>query len=226
MDLIKRYQGWPLGLIEKTSEINGTKLTEDDVKFLKRLAQDGAVKPPSITTSHAGNNYFIFTPTPGEARLSPSKREIYERAMALVASVRQGQFLPKQYAIKWPVALLRALKRKGYLDANTEAFEQYRKLTVLRVGRLVDIGGGFHRFYLNESEESQQALDIAIELVEQGGTIGTEVDEDIRLALQKDIDYIESIVSSQNLRQRESVTLTEEQKDEIDSIFLGGVSYN
>ena len=70
-------------------------------------------------------------------RLSPTKREIYERAMALVSAVRQGQYLPKQYAIRSPYAILRKLKNDHEIGANTEALEQYQQLTLLRVGRLV-----------------------------------------------------------------------------------------
>ncbi|MBS3974141.1 MAG: hypothetical protein KGZ89_04665 [Actinobacteria bacterium] len=224
LKIIKECQGWPLSLIETTKEVNGVKLKDEDISFLKRLAQDGAVKPPSINTTHAGSNYFMFTPAPGEVRLSPTNREIYERAMALVASVRQGQLLPKEYAIRSPIKILTALRDRGYIRANTEAFEQYRKLTVLRVGRLENAGHGWYRFCLNDVEESRQALDMAIELVSEGHTQGLEVDEDVRIALQKDQMYVESLISSQKLRERESVLLTDEQQAEIENLILGGVS--
>lgn len=224
LDLIKRSQGWPLSIIEKMKEINGFKVTDDEIKFLKRLAQDGAVKPPSISTSHSGENYFIFTPSPGLIRLTPAKREIYERAMALVASVRQGQFLPKKYAIRSPYAILTALRDKGFLNANTEALEQYKKLTVLRVGRLEETspGSGWFRFYLNDVEESQEVLSMAIDLVSQGQAIGTEIDEEFRIAVQKDQLFIESLLSSQKLKERETISYTEDQKEEIDNLFLRG----
>jgi hypothetical protein len=224
LKLIKQCQGWPLSLIEANKEINGEKVTDEEIQLLKRLAQDGAVKPPAVKTSHAGINYFMFPPTPGIAKLSHSKKEVYERAMAITASVRQGQLLPKEYAIKWPVALLSALRRNGYLRANTEALEQYRKLTVMRVGYLQDVGFGFYRFYLYDTQENYEAVDIAISMLSNSSIQGLEIDEDARIALIKDEEYIESIVSSQKLRDIETISLSEEQKEEIDNILLGGVS--
>jgi hypothetical protein len=226
LNLIKNAQGWPLVLIEKTGEINGTKVTSEEISMLKRLAQDGAIKPPSIKTSYAGENYFMFTPSPGKARLTPSKREVYERAMALVASVRQGQFLPEKIAIRNPYLLLSALRDRGYLRANTEASQQYKKLTVLRVGVLENTGSGWHRFRLIENEENQQALRMAIQLASTGTVQGTEVDEEVKYLLTKDELYVESLISSQNLKEREKVSLAPEQKEELENLFLGGTSYS
>ena len=222
LKLIQGCQGWPLSIIETTKEINGIKLTNDDINLLKRLAQDGAIKPPSIDTPHAGNNYFLFTPVPGEVRLSPTNKEIYERAMALVASVRQGQLLPRQFAIRSPISILSALRDRGYLRANTEASAQYKKLAVLRVGTLEDVGDGWHRFCLIDAEENKKALDMAIELLIKGKAGGVEVDEDVRLALRKDQVFVESLISSQRLRVHEHVSLSEEQVEELDNIILGG----
>lgn len=69
----------------------------EQISLLKRLAQDGIVKPPSIETAHSGLNYFMFTPTPSKVHLSPTKRDIYEKAMAIVAAIRQGQLLPQHF---------------------------------------------------------------------------------------------------------------------------------
>ncbi|MBL0386920.1 hypothetical protein JJB07_09665 [Tumebacillus sp. ITR2] len=223
LNLIKNAQGIPLKIIKETKEINGYKLTDEEINMLIRLAHDGAVKPPEIRTSHSGSNYFLFTPTPGNIRLNPTKREIYERAMALVAAVRQGQYLANRYRIRSPYAILNALRSVGYLRANTEALEQYRNLTVMRVGKLVPTTSGWFQFHLIDSPENKQALDIAINIVQSRETQGLEIDENARLAFGKNQQYIESIISSANLRQRENIELTEEQQFEVDNIFLGGV---
>ena len=62
LNLLKDSQGWPLSIIETTKEVNGVKVTDDEIRLIRRLASDGAVQPPSITTSHAGENFFMFTP--------------------------------------------------------------------------------------------------------------------------------------------------------------------
>lgn len=222
--LLKEFQGCPLSLIESNGEINGNKVSSDEVNMLKRLAQDGAIKPPSINTSHAGENYFLFTPTPGIARIHPGKKEIYERATALVASVRQGQLLPREFAIRYPYRLLSSFRDKGFLNANTEAAEQYKKLAVMRMCRLEDIGSGWHRLWLNDTPENREALDIAISLLNGNEVYSTGIDDDARFALQQNQEYIESKRASIKLRETEKVPLSEEQREEIDDLLLGGMA--
>lgn len=221
--LLKQYQGWPLSIIEQTGEIMGNKLTSDEINLLKHLASDGAVKPPSIHTSHHGSNHFMFTPTPGIARVKPAKKEIYERAMALVSSVRQGQLLPAKYAIRSPSLLLNSFKSKGYLRANTEALEQYKKLAVIRMCKLIDVGSGFYRLELHDTPENKEALDIAIDLVKQGSAFGTEIDDEVRFALQQGHEYVESKIASIRLRETEKLPLSEEHQFEVDNFILGGI---
>ena len=224
LELVKKAQGWPLGIIEQTMSINGESISTQDLQILKRLAQDGAVKPPSITTGHAGQNFFMFTPAPGASKLNPTNREIYERAMALVASVRQGQLLANQFPIKWPDAILRSLKRDGWLKPTSEAYAQYHQLTVLKVGRLEKTGNNRHKFVLVRSEENLKALDLALELLTEGSLSNMEINQDARIALQKDQTYIESIISSSTLRNMETITLGEEAKEEFDNLLLKSIS--
>ena len=222
LDALRQVQGVPLSLVEKQREIGGVQLTPEQINMLKRLAQDGAVRPPSISTPHAGSNYFLFTPTPGNAGLAPTKREIYEKAMAIVAAVRQGQFLPNRYAIRSPGAVLYKLKTDLKLSrATTEATAQYRQLTVLRVARLVPIGNtGFSELHIIDTPENREALRIAYDLVDAGSAVGTEVDEATRELLQKDQSYVESQIASGDLVKREKVPLSQEQQQQLELIFL------
>lgn len=223
LQLIKDAQGWPLSIIEKTLSINGQVITVEDFKILKRLAQDGAVKPPSITTGHSGQNYFLFTPAPGNSKLNPSKREIYERAMAIVASVRQGQLLSNKYPIRYPVAILNALKRDGWLRPTSETYAQYHQLAIMKVGRLEKSSSDKYRFVLIPSEENMQALALAISLVEDGKVSNMEISTEAQIALQNDQTYIESIISSSDLRKTEIISLDEEAKEEFNNILLKGI---
>lgn len=221
LSLVRAVQGIPLSLIQKTKEVAGTKLSDEELSFVIRLAQDGAVKPPSITTKHAGEQFFLFTPTPSGAALAPTKREIYEKAMAIVAAVRQGQFLPQKYAIRLPGALLYKLKSALKLGkATTEATQQYKKLVQFRIARLVDVGNGFSELQIIDTPENREALDIAYDLVAAGVSTGTEVDENARKALQQEQSFVESLVASGELQRRHIVSLTQEQQLEIDTLFL------
>ncbi len=221
MTALHNMQGVPLSIIQKQKEIAGTKLSDDELNLLLRLAQDGAVKPPSITTSHSGEQFFLFTPTPSGAALAPTKRDIYEKSMAIVAAIRQGQFLPSKYAIRSPGAVLYRLKENMELaKATTEATQQYQKLVHLRVARLVNVGGKFHQLQIIDTPENREALSIAYNLVDAGVAAGTEVDEDARNALQQDHSFVESLVASGDLQRRSNVTLTQDQQLEMENLFL------
>lgn len=218
---LQGLQGVPLSMIRTQKEIAGVKLSDDEMNLLLRLAQDGAVKPPSITTTHSGEQFFLFTPTPSGAALAPTKRDIYEKAMAIVAAVRQGQFLPKHYAIRSPGAVLYRLQENMKLaKATTEATQQYRKLVHLRVARLVDVGGGFSELQIIDTPENREALSIAYHLVNAGVAAGTEVDQSARDPLQQEHSFVESLVASGKLRQRHQAPITQEQQLEMENLFL------
>jgi hypothetical protein len=223
LNLIKSMQGVPLAIVEKTKEINGTKLTSTEINLLKSLAYDSAIKPPSIITAHAGTNYFLFTPKPSKAKLSPTNREIVEKAMALVSSMRQGQYLPNKYRIRSPYAILNTLLDKGKIGANSEALEQYKKLTFLKVGRLEKVIGDMYSFVLVQSRENLAAVHLAIDLIQQGeGGSGLELDEDIRRAISGGQEYVESLISAKRLKETKYMPLSEENKEEVENLFLYG----
>ncbi|HEY0016383.1 MAG TPA: hypothetical protein VGC13_08695 [Longimicrobium sp.] len=223
LEAVRSLQGVPLSLVEKAGRIGAFELSPAEIGVLRRMAQDGMVKPPSIQTTHAGENHFLFTPTPTGAALSPTKRDIYERAMAVVAAVRQGQLLSHKYAIRSPGAVIWTLRERGRLGrATTEATEQYRKLVHLRIGRLVSAGSGFSEFHIIQTDENKEALTIAYDLVSGGSARGVEVDEEARKALQQDQTYIESLVAAAELRKREVISLDTEQAEQLDLLLAGG----
>lgn len=222
LDLVRQSQGMPLSIITNTKEIAGTAVSDEDIALLTRLAQDGAVKPPSISTTYSGDNYFMFSPTPSGGKLAPTKREIYEKAMAIVSSIRQGQYLANRYAIRSPGAVLYTLKENLKLGkATTEATQQYRRLVHLRVAVLEDVGNGYSQLRIIDTEENREALRIAYSLINSGNADGTEVDDDARKALQENHSFVESLVAAGELSKRQQVKLTQAQEIEFDKLFLG-----
>jgi len=220
LSALSRNQGWPLTIAKGTSRIGDISLTREQLKVVIALASEGFTPPPAIETSHAGQNFFIFSPKPGFPRMSPAKKTVYEAAMALVAAVRQGQLLPRRYRIKWPELLLTRLRERKYLGANSEALEQYRKLVVLQMGRLVKVGGQ-SRFELIDTRENLEAVDIAISLV-KGEEPVPQVEEEVVLAFRKGEAYVESLMGRQRLKQQEKVKLDPDTQEEIDNLFFRG----
>lgn len=219
---LSRNQGWPLALTKQSSKIGDTALTPQQLEIVLSLAGEGFAAPPAIETSHSGSNFFLFGPKPGMARLTPTKRSVFESAMALVAAVRQGQLLPARYAIRSPEAILRALRDRKFVGSNSEAMEQYKELVFLRLGRLVKTLNGQARFELIDTEENLEAVDMAIELV-SGGEKLPSVSEEIVLAFKKGQTYLEPLLARTVLQEQEAVSLDPEDREEIDNLLLKGL---
>ncbi|BDM22242.1 hypothetical protein KMS_R20000 [Pseudomonas sp. LRP2-20] len=219
LDVIKSNQGWPLSLIQKRAELGGKKLTNQQMQLLIHLCSEGILKPPSIEFKNSKET-FVFTPKPGKSRLDSSNREIYERAMALVACVRKGQLLAEQFRIKMPIRILEVLRDQGYIGSNSEAASQYRNLVFLRVGHLKHIAGDRYQFHLNPEPENKAALDLAINLLRTGELANLDVKQEARIALSKDEKYIQSIISAAELKGRSQVTLHGESAEQFEQLIL------
>ncbi len=216
---VKANQGWPLSLVAATGEIGGVKLSSTEKALVQKLAEEGAIRPPTIkfgTTTES----FIFTPKPGGTRLNAANREIYERAMALISAVRKGQLLPNQYRIKMPVRILEVLRDRGFLKSNSEAREQYQNLVVLRVAQLKPIGSSQWQLHLNRTPENTAALDLAINLLRTGTLADMEVNQQARIALTKGEEYIQSLISSTELKARQKQIRDEEASHQFEQLIL------
>ncbi|EHI5141375.1 hypothetical protein CGJ95_11515 [Vibrio parahaemolyticus] len=220
LDIIKSNQGWPLSLIESRAELGGNKLTQVQKDLLLQLCGEGILKPPSIDFN-TKKEHFVFTPKPGNVRLDAMNREIYERAMALVSCVRKGQLLADAYKIRSPLAILRALRDRGYIGSNSEAQNQYRNLVFLKVGNLRKTSATQCQFVLSEQPENREALNLAISLLETGELASMDVKGEARLALSKDEKYIQSIISSAELRSRQQVAIANEAGEQFEQLILG-----
>lgn len=219
--LLKQAQGWPLSMILKRGEINGSKLSTVELQLLNELVSDGVLKPPSLTVHQTGaTEHFVFTPAPGKQRLDGAAREIYERVMALVAAVRKGQLLPASFRIHSPIALLSKLRSQKFIRASTEAAAQYSNLVTLRVGRLREVQSGWYRFELIDTPENLKAVDDAIGMFRDGSSVSGGVNEDARLALQRDESYIQSLVSASKLRETSRPAMDDETKHEYEQLLM------
>ncbi|MXW50611.1 MAG: hypothetical protein F4X81_16405 [Gammaproteobacteria bacterium] len=216
---VKNNQGWPLGLIRRTEEIGGTKLDKTELAVIQKLATEGIVRPPTIKFGKQTES-FLFTPRPGKTRLNAANREIYERAMALISAIRKGQLLPDRYRIRQPVVLLRALRDRGYLRANSEARDQYRNLVVLKVATLKHTSGDRWQLHLHKTSENEKALDLAITLLKSGDLAGMEVNQDARIALTRDEEYIQSLISSKELKKRDESPIDPQASVELEQLIL------
>lgn len=221
LKLIQQAQGWPLSLIERNKEVAGSKISDDELAILKSLVSDGILKPPTIVNqSNKRVEHFIFTPRPGRIRLNASKRNIYEKAMGLLTSVRKGQLLEDRFKIKYPIALLSKLKEQKWIGASSEAPAQYRNLVDLHVGHLEHVSGDRYRLRLVDTPENTAAIEEAISLYSTGAMSQAGIDEDARIALSQDESYIQSVAASKEFRKINTVELGDDEKREVEQLLL------
>lgn len=221
MSAIQSHQGWPLSMIVNHQMVAGKPLSPVQVDLIRMLAHENMLKPPTIEIG-TFNETFLFTPRPGSARLSPGKRDIYERAMALLSAVRKGQLLPFKYPIRKPAILLNALLRDGFLRANTEATRQYGKVAAtFNIGTFKETKTGWHEFHLRKTEENVEAVKLAIDLA-NGGNARVEMREDreARALLQMDDVYVNSVLGSKKLREREKIMPGPEAREQWEQLTL------
>lgn len=219
LDKVKTNQGWPMGLVKSQGEIGGVKLNVTEQALIDKLSAEGIIRPPTI--KFGGNSQsFLFTPKPGKTRLNAANREIYERAMALISAVRKGQLLADTYRIRMPVRLLEAFRDRGYLGANSEAWDQYSNLVFLRVAFLEQVTSSTWRLRLNGTPENIEALNLAISLLRTGELAGMEVNKDARIALSKGEQYIQSLISASEMKKRAKEIIDPQAKHEFEQLLL------
>jgi hypothetical protein len=190
-----------------------------EVQLVQKLAAEGIVRPPTIKFGTKTES-FLFTPKPGSTRLNAANREVYERAMALISAVRKGQLLPDAYRIRSPVRILESLRDSGFLRSNSEARDQYQNLVVLRVAHLKQTSPSMWQLHLNRTPENEAALKLAIELLRTGTMSNMEVDKEARIALSKDEEYIQSLISSAEMKKRQKQLTDEQAVHEFEQLLL------
>lgn len=221
MSILSQHQGWPLEMIVKQQAIAGKPLTPVQIELIQLLATDNMLKPPTIEIGSTSIP-FLFTPRPGTARLTPGKREVYERAMALLSAVRKGQLLPFAYPIRSPKRLLSSFLDNGYLRSNTEAYRQYGKVAATHnIGYFEETKPGWHRFVLRQTEENIEAVETAIALAD-GGDISVDMrtDAEARALLQKDDKFVRSVLGAKDMKARPSVPPSAAAREQWEQLTL------
>jgi hypothetical protein len=139
-----------------------------------------------------------------------------------VSAVRQGQLLPNRYRIRSPGAVLYTLMNDLQLSPMSDYAEQYRNLVYLRIAQLVELPNNFRQLKIIDTPENRESLKTAYLLVQGQSTPNLVVDSEALKAMTGPQEFIESLVSSRNMRERETVVLGEETKFELSQLLLEG----
>ena len=112
------------------------------------------------------------------------------------------------------------MRDQGYIGSNSDARDQYQNLVVLRVAYLKETVPGRWQLHLNPTPENRAALDLAINLLRTGALAGMEVNQEARIALTKDEEYIQSLISASELKKRQKQIKDEQAAHEFEQLLL------
>ncbi len=162
ISLLRTYAGWPLSHILK-GRIGPETLTPTELEVARSITSRALTQPPSITARGA-TNFFVFTPMIGTAQIEVIEKEIYERAIAIVAAIRHGQHFAF-WEIKYPTTLLRRLMERP-ISPPAEAKDQYRDLALRQIVRFdPPPPKPFQSVVFIDNPENRKAVALAIEML-------------------------------------------------------------
>jgi hypothetical protein len=132
----------------------------------------GLLPSPEVT-SRNGAKRFAFTPYNGQIGLDSYERAILQKARALLACVRYGQYFGSVTRIGDPGAIINALRQRGRIGSHSEIPQQYATLVVEGIARLSPDTQRQGRYYLHliDTEENKKALRLAADLLSEGEAI-------------------------------------------------------
>lgn len=221
LQLLRACPGWPVKRAFEDGRIASDSLSKAELAALRMLLDRGVIQPPAITTPTAGTNHYLFTPVPGSHKIPIVEKDIYEKAMAVVSCVRQGEHFAG-YRVREPAAIVGAMHWRGRLRPFSGAPEQYANLVVARVARMEG-----NSLVILDTPEAKRAVEIAYDLI-----TGTDVDKDrpvdpTAASIMRDPQvYKESLRGLSDVRQLDQVSFPPEVAEEefravIDAIDLG-----
>jgi len=210
MRLLRRYPGIPYEKVIRSKRLGGETIVPDAIQVLRVLAENAVTQPPTIETSYSGKNHFLFTPPVGTSRISVVEKEIYEKAMAIVACLRQGQHFGR-WRVKWPVAIIDAWldPMRGKLTATTFAREQYAELAIRKICKLVHVKGDYYSPEIIDLPENRRALELAREMLTTSDVISDRgFDESAHRVIFSPAEYRESLIGYRDIGKRRIVERT------------------
>lgn len=209
IELMRKHPGVPYELVLSTGQLGEVLIPPDELAILKTLAENAVTQPPLLETTYSGKNHFLFTPPMGTERIPVVEKEIYEKAMAVVATMRQGQYFPlRDYRIKWPIAIIEAFldPSRGELKATSFAKEQYSGLAIRKVCHLVNAGGNWYYPKFIDLPENRKAMKLARHMLTSPVVIEERgLDDRARDIIYSVTDYREALRGYGDIKKRKQI---------------------
>lgn len=185
-----RFPGDVRGVIDTLLQHQGMALIDPRVSanpVLIDAVSTGVLMPVEVNGA-TGTQRFIFAPRGG---LPPEERTVMDKARAILSCVRYGQSFAQGRSIKYPRAILGKLRdNKRFAKGHPDLLTQYGLLVEKLIGHPIDDGGGRWNFEVDDTAENMKALDIAIEMLEQGESPAARIDLEAQRALLTPTGYL------------------------------------
>jgi len=182
----------------------------------------GCIPTPAVKST-AGRKRFMFTPLQGVGK---QEKALLEKARAIVACVRYGEYFAGITKIRYPELILRRLKDKKVIGPHSEIKEQYVLLHKLGVGIISGSTSwpGRYCFNLLDTDENQRALDMAIQYLTIKEVVkGDPRESEARQLLLPGI-YESPVRTRMALRQVKETKLSGSSLAKLNHLLIGGSS--
>ncbi len=216
-DQFRNCQGSPLpnGLFVAESGFAAT----ENQSLAGELVSAGMLLAPQVDSSR-GVRHFGFTPHAG---IQPEEKTVLEKAMAILACVRYGEYFGSITRIKFPDVILDRISRSPYrIGPHSEIRQQYSLLALRGIGKVFPSKTERGRFYfeLLPTEENLRAVQLARDLLLAGEAMETKVvDSGAQNLLFASGTYEESTRTIPKVQRQAPVS--RKTKEAINTIVLG-----
>lgn len=114
------------------------------------------------------------------------------------------------------------LKTELQLSPTSDYSEQYKKLVDYRIAQLIILPNGYRQLKIIDTPENRESLQTAYTLVNGDSLPDLSLDSEAQKAMAGSQEYVESLISARIMRERETITLSDEKKFEYEQLMLEG----
>ncbi|MHB1525544.1 MAG: hypothetical protein ACYCZN_04585 [Candidatus Dormibacteria bacterium] len=187
LDQVRRHQGLPINASENPG--------------LMAAVASGLIAAPTVQRPDQFMQSFACLPYAPDPTLFAARRTVLDKALAIVASVRCGQYFGGATPIRDPLAILRKLLEPNHtLTAHSSARRQYQPLFRLQIVDFIP-SGSWVQPKLIATEDNVASVRLAIDLLKHGEAITDRAGEtDARQMLMTGGYYLPPIRALQTRR--------------------------
>jgi hypothetical protein len=136
------------------------------------LIEAGLIAAPAVERPDGSVESFAVAPYGYSRHMLTIKRPVVDKALAVVAAVRTGQYFGGVTSLRDPVALLQALHANRVTARHSSSRRQYAVLRRLGIICFVQLGDRYG-IQLVDNDDNREAVGLAIDLISSGEVLSS-----------------------------------------------------